>query len=112
VSARRPTPAESRDPEQRLRSTEALLEFLDLRELQDVICSKATWSRFSAVFATKETLATRFSQLAGLRNAIRHSRTITDITLKDGEAALLWFEQALQSASMADSGEEAVADGS
>jgi hypothetical protein len=79
---------------------EALLEFLDLRELQDVICAKATWAEFAPVFVTKETLNTRFSQLAELRNAIRHSRTVSVIALKDGEAALLWFEQALANVSV------------
>ena len=73
------------------------LEYLDLRELQDALTSKVTWSQFASVFNTKETLATRFAQLAELRNGIRHSRTVSDIALKDGEAALLWFEHVLGS---------------
>jgi hypothetical protein len=39
--------------------------------------------------------AGRFDQLAQLRNGIRHSRTVDDVTRKDGEAALLWFKQVL-----------------
>jgi hypothetical protein len=50
---------------------------------------------FADVFKTKEGLASRFGQLAVLRNAIRRSRTVSGIALKDGEAALLWFEQTL-----------------
>jgi hypothetical protein len=38
------------------------------------------------VFVVKETLNTRFTQLAELRNAIRHSRKVSDIAVKDGEA--------------------------
>jgi hypothetical protein len=38
-----------------------------------------------------------FSQFAELRNAIRHSRTLTDVVVKDGEAALLWFGSVLAS---------------
>lgn len=40
----------------------------------------------------------RFGQLAELRNAIRHSRTLTDVVVKDGEAALLWFDSMLRPA--------------
>ncbi len=69
------------------------LEYLDFRELQDSITTKQLWPRFESIFGTKETLISRFGQLAELRNAIRHSRTIGDVTIKDGEAALLWFEQ-------------------
>ena len=88
----------------------ALLEFLDLRELQDVICSKACWTQFAEVFVVKETLNTRFTQLAELRNAIRHSRTVSDIAVKDGEASLLWFEKALADVSAQSAAGEALAD--
>ena len=37
----------------------------------------------------------QFDQLAELRNGIRHSRAVTDITRKEGEAAILWFNQLL-----------------
>jgi len=71
------------------------LEYADLRELQDTILGKAHWHRFEGRFANKETLAKRFDQLAELRNAIRHSRSVDDIARKDGEAAILWFQQVL-----------------
>lgn len=71
------------------------LEYADLREVQDSILSKTTWPVFQARFANKETLAKRFDQLAELRNGIRHSRTVDEVTRKEGEAALLWFRQVL-----------------
>jgi hypothetical protein len=71
------------------------LEYSDLRELQDIISAKATWDRFRERFVNKEALVTRFDQLAELRNGIRHSRTVDEITRKEGEAALLWFRQVL-----------------
>lgn len=74
-----------------LATLEAHLEYFDLRELQDAITSKLLWPRFEPTFRTKEMLGIRFGQLAELRNAIRHSRTLSDVTLKDGEAAILWF---------------------
>ena len=72
------------------------LEYADLREVQDAILSKATWPLFQARFANKETLAKRFDQVAEIRNGIRHSRTVDEVTRKEGEAALLWFQQVLR----------------
>lgn len=71
------------------------LEYFDLRELQDSITSKTSWAMFSEQFANKETLLGKFNQLAELRNGIRHSRTVDEVTRKEGEAAILWFEKVL-----------------
>ncbi len=72
------------------------LEYSDLRELQDTITNKGLWCRFEGRFANKETLGRRFGQLADLRNGIRHSRDVNEITRKEGEAAILWFEQLIE----------------
>ena len=71
------------------------LEFSDLRELQESITSKATWGNFQSRFINKEKLNEKFAQLAELRNGIRHSRTVDEITRKEGEASILWFQQVL-----------------
>ena len=72
-----------------------LLEYFDLREIQDTIVSKSLWTQFEAIFVNKESLATKFDQLAELRNGIRHSRSVSDVTRMEGEAAILWFNQVL-----------------
>ena len=71
------------------------LEYADLRDLQDTVASKALGRHFQARFSNKETLAKRFDQLAELRNGIRHSRRVDEVTRKEGEAAILWFEHLL-----------------
>ena len=71
------------------------LEYFDLRELQDTIAGKTTWTQFEARFGSKEAVAAKFDQLAELRNGIRHSRAVSDIVRKEGEAAILWFKQVL-----------------
>lgn len=76
------------------------LEYADLREVQDVILSKSIWPLFQTRFANKDTVAKRFDQLAELRNGIRHSRTVDEVTRKEGEAALLWFKQVLARGSL------------
>ena len=71
------------------------LEYADLRELKDTIMNKNLWTLFRDIFPSKEMLETRFRQIADLRNSIRHSRTVDDITRKEGEAAILWFRQVI-----------------
>jgi hypothetical protein len=69
---------------ERYQTLEGKLEFCDLRELQDTLTSKALWLSFEPRFANKETLNAKFGQLAELRNSIRHSRTVDEITRKEG----------------------------
>jgi hypothetical protein len=73
------------------------LEYADLRELQAVLVTGALWPVFQSRFGNKEAVAIRFNQLAELRNSIRHSRKVTEVARKDGEAAILWFKQVLAS---------------
>jgi hypothetical protein len=72
------------------------LDFFDLQEYKDVITSKIAWNLFEDNFGSKGVLMNRFSQLGELRNGIRHSRDITEATLKDGEAAISWFNSVLR----------------
>jgi hypothetical protein len=94
LEARRQTD-ERRNPGAINGQVNGLLTYCDLRELQDILMSKDLWPLWGSAFKTKEQLQTRFGQLATLRNTLRHSRTMDDITRKDGEAALLWFSGAL-----------------
>lgn len=71
------------------------LEFCDLRELQDVLLAKTLWQIFEGKFGNRETLASKFAQFAGLRNTLRHTRHLDEITRMEGEASLLWFEKVL-----------------
>lgn len=72
-----------------------MLEYTDLRGLQDIITSKVLWLEFQGMFARKESLFSKFDQLAELRNSIAHNRTVDEVTLKEGEASLIWFSQIL-----------------
>lgn len=73
-----------------------MLEYCDMRELQDIITGKTMWMLFEGVFSNKEALLNKFNQLAEVRNGIRHSRSIDQITQKEGEAAILWFKEVLK----------------
>lgn len=80
---------------ERYRTLTGKMEFCDLRELEDTIVTKALWPIFADRFQNKEQLAMRFKQLSELRNAIRHSRSVDEVTRKDGEAAIHWFRHAV-----------------
>lgn len=87
-----------KDPTRRIDGPPSLLEqlqYFDLRDVQELLTAKTTWERFEPTFRNKDMLNMRFMQLAELRNAIRHSREVTGVMIKDGEAALLWFEETL-----------------
>jgi len=72
------------------------IQFLDLQELKDIIQNKNNWPSFEELFITKDKLSSEFNDLAGLRNAIRHSREADKITRMKGEASILWFKQQLK----------------
>lgn len=57
---------------------------------------------FEPTFGTAKMMNTWCGQLAELRNTIRHSRPLNDVTRKDGEAALIWSRQALSRQSVAE----------
>jgi len=76
-------------------SMEGILEFFDLREIQDLIISKALWDKFQSTFLNKDNLVQKFNQLAELRNGIRHSRTVDEIVQKEGEASIMWFKKVI-----------------
>lgn len=72
------------------------LEYADLGDLQEVIIAKSLWPQFKSTFSTPQQVQQSFAHIGELRNAIRHSRKASDVIKKYGEAAVLWFEQALQ----------------
>jgi hypothetical protein len=73
----------------------AQLNFFDINEYKETITNKTNWDLFDEYFGKPGVLEQKFYQLGELRNCIRHSRTINEVTLKEGEAAIVWFESIL-----------------
>jgi len=71
------------------------LQFFDLQEYLQTITNNNLWEKFESLFRNKEKLSIKFNQLSGLRNSIRHDRDVDNITVKEGEAAISWFEKVL-----------------
>lgn len=77
------------------KSLRAQLNFFDINEYKETITNKANWDLFEEYFGKPGVLEQKFYQLGELRNCIRHSRTINEVTQKEGEAAIAWFESIL-----------------
>ncbi|NJL56762.1 hypothetical protein HC928_17630 [bacterium] len=87
------------NPSERSESFQTLsgkLQFFDLSEYCDLMVSKQNWPLFEPFFGSKGSLQSRFSQLQNLRNTLAHNRDLTDVVIKDGEAAILWFSSTLR----------------
>lgn len=74
---------------------ERQLQFFDISEYCDLLISKENWPYFEPYFGHQGSLQNRFSQLQNLRNTLAHNRDLTDVVVKDGEAAMLWFSSVL-----------------
>jgi len=67
------------------------LDYFDLQEYCKLITLKNVWTHFEWIFKNKQQLQERFSKLGEFRNAIRHIRSVNEVTKLDGEAAIVWF---------------------
>lgn len=83
---------------ERYETLSGALEFADLTELLEIITGKSMETVFIDLFPTREAVNVKFGQLGELRNCIRHSRSVSEIARKEGEAAILWFEAAFKKA--------------
>jgi hypothetical protein len=77
------------------KTTRKKLDYFDLQEYCDVIVSKSSWDSFEARFKNKSLLMEKFSKLGELRNSIRHTRDVDEVTLLEGKAAIIWIDQLL-----------------
>ena len=77
------------------KSLRSKLNFFDINEYKETIANKRNWNLFAEYFAKMSVLEHKFQQFGELRNCIRHTRFPTEITQKEGEAAIAWFEPIL-----------------
>lgn len=72
------------------------MDYFDLQEYCTIITSKNCWSLFEQQFKNKQQLMNKFSQLGELRNAIRHSRSVSEVAILEGKASIVWFKEILK----------------
>jgi len=71
------------------------LEYCDLMDYPKIILKN--WKVFEDIFGSKEQLDKYFKNLKEYRNVIAHSKEMSNIVRKDGEVAVEWLLQALDS---------------
>ena len=71
------------------------MDYFDLQEYCDFFVSSRGWELFEDIFRSKAQLMEKFSKLGELRNSIRHSRAIHEVTELEGKAAIIWFSEAM-----------------
>lgn len=71
------------------------LNNLTLSDYKDILTSKQHWHLFEDIFEAKGNIMNRYTQLGTLRNRIRHDNEPSTVEIKDGEAAIEWFNIAL-----------------
>lgn len=85
-------PGEQKQEYQNLRQK---LDFFDINEYKETITNKSNWNHFQEYFGKPGVFEKKIYQLGELRNCIRHSRFPNEVTQKEGEAAIVWFESIL-----------------
>ncbi|MCY7281915.1 MAG: hypothetical protein LH679_00440, partial [Cyanobacteria bacterium CAN_BIN43] len=91
----------SENPEE-FKSLKKRLQFFDTSEYCELMLSNSNWQYFETYFGSKGAVQSRFTQLQNLRNTLAHNRDLTDVIIKDGEAAILWFSSILRKYSLSE----------
>ena len=71
------------------------LNNLTLSDYKDILTSKQHWQLFEGIYESKGNIMNRYTQLGTMRNRIRHDNELSTVEIKDGEAAIEWFNTAL-----------------
>jgi predicted RNase H-like HicB family nuclease len=69
-----------------------------------LVVVKANWPAFEPVFRRKADVERHFEAFSEFRNAVMQGRTLTEITRRAGELAMIWLETTISSEA-AESGE-------
>jgi hypothetical protein len=67
------------------------LNFCNMGDYSKIILIKSNWPRFEPVFHRRIDLERHMEAFSEFRNALMHNRPLTEIGLRAGELAILWF---------------------
>lgn len=77
------------------RSHRRKLDYCNVMDYFTIMSTGANWPAFQPIFRKKDQLQRYMSGLNEYRNVVMHSRQMSELTEKNGEAALIWFETVL-----------------
>ncbi len=75
------------------------LNYCNPSDYLKIMSTKTNWPIFESTFRRKVDLERHMEAFAEFRNAVMHSRELTEITKKSGELALIWLENVLPAVS-------------
>lgn len=76
-------------------SARSRLDFCDVSDYERVILSKLNWPVFDNTFRNKDEFKRHMTALVSFRNSVKHGREVSTVQQLTGEAALIWFRDAL-----------------
>jgi hypothetical protein len=68
------------------------LNFCNLADYLKIVVMKPNWPSFERTFRRKLDVERHFEAFFEYRNALMHSRKLTELTRRAGELAMIWFE--------------------
>jgi hypothetical protein len=71
------------------------LDFCTVKEYQTIIESGINWKNFEATFRKLGAFQTYCDNFNEYRNAVMHNREVSELLEKNGEAAMIWFNEVL-----------------
>ena len=71
------------------------LTFCNVGDYSKIISVKSNWSRFAPIFRRRTDFERHMEAFSEFRNALMHNRPLTELGLRTGELAVLWFETVL-----------------
>lgn len=80
---------------ERLDSPRIKLDYCDVSDYADIILSKTNWELFQESFGAKGECDRMFGDFREFRNALKHTRDISEIVDLRGQASIVWLSQAL-----------------
>lgn len=73
------------------------LTFCNVGDYSKIVLVKSNWPRFEPIFHRRADFERHMEAFSEFRNALMHNRPLTEIGLRAGELAILWFETVLHS---------------
>jgi hypothetical protein len=68
------------------------INFCNVPDYVKLIMMNTNWSAFEPIFRRKTDVERHFEAFSEFRNAVMHGRTLTELTRRAGELAMIWFE--------------------
>lgn len=85
--------------------TRAKLNFVNVMDYRTIVENGGNWTFFEPIFRRKQDLQNHLESFSEYRNAVMHSRPITELVKMKGETAMIWIRSVLPAVEVIDTSE-------